>query len=172
MRPLTPKQKAFVAEYLVDLNATQAAIRAGYKVNSARQAGAENLTKPVIQSAIQAAMAERAQRTEITQDRVLREYARIAFFDPSKLFGEDGRPLPVSEIDEDTRRAIAGLDVVTVGNNDIGVGEIQKFKIANKLGALDSIGKHLGMFIERQDVNVKATVEEIRRTIVRPNGNP
>ncbi|WP_213469940.1 terminase small subunit, partial [Paenibacillus dendritiformis] len=76
---LTAKQKAFVQEYLIDLNATQAAIRAGYSAKTARKIGQENLTKPDIQKAIQEAMDARAKRTEITADRVLQELAKIGF---------------------------------------------------------------------------------------------
>ena len=78
---LTEKQKLFVQEYLVDLNATQAAIRAGYKEKAARSVGAENLTKPDIQKAIQSAIKERQDRTGITQDRVLKELGKVAFAD-------------------------------------------------------------------------------------------
>lgn len=79
MAKLTNKQKRFVEEYLIDLNATQAAIRAGYSVNSARDVGCENLTKPNISEAISKAMAERSKRTGINQDRVVRELAKIGF---------------------------------------------------------------------------------------------
>lgn len=151
MANLSPKQQRFVDEYLVDLNATQAAIRAGYSAKTAESAGSRLLRNVKVQAAIQQAMADRLKRTEITQDRVLLEYARIAFFDPAKLFGDDGRPLPLTQIDENTRRAIAGLDVCTVGNGDMGAGEIQKFRIANKLTALEQVGKHLGMFQGKQD---------------------
>ena len=78
---LTPKQKRFVAEYLVDLNATAAAKRAGYSQKTAHSIGQENLTKPEIQSAIQEEQTERQRRTKITQDMVLREAAKLAFFD-------------------------------------------------------------------------------------------
>lgn len=75
---LTPKQAMFVAEYLVDLNATQAAIRAGYSKRTAGQIGEENLRKPEIAEAIQSAQREREERTHITQDQILREVAAIA----------------------------------------------------------------------------------------------
>lgn len=78
---LTPKQKAFIEEYIVSLNATQAAIKAGYSENAARQIASENLSKPYIQDAIQAAIEERSKRNEITADRVLQELARIAYSD-------------------------------------------------------------------------------------------
>ncbi len=78
---LTEKQKRFVEEYLVDLNATQAAIRAGYKGKTAGQTGSENLKKPEIQEAITRAIQNRQKRTEITQDRVLSELGKVAFSD-------------------------------------------------------------------------------------------
>jgi len=87
---MTPKQERFVEEYLVDLNATQAAIRAGYSEQTARVIGHENLTKPDIQKAITAAREKQQRRVEITADRVLEEYAKIAFFDPRKLFTAGG----------------------------------------------------------------------------------
>lgn len=76
---MTDKQKRFVEEYLIDLNATQAAIRAGYKPDHARSVGSENLTKPDIQEAIIKANAERSQRTKISADSVLNELSNIAF---------------------------------------------------------------------------------------------
>ncbi|MGN7457882.1 terminase small subunit [Paenibacillus pasadenensis] len=82
---LTAKQKKFVAEYLVDLNATQAAIRAGYSKKTARSVGQENLTKPDIQRELQAAMSERARRTEITADMVLQRWWAIATADPNEI---------------------------------------------------------------------------------------
>lgn len=82
---LTAKQQRFVDEYLVDLNATQAAIRAGYSAATARSIAAENLTKPNIAAAVSAAQAERAKRTGITADRVLEDLARVAFGDVRKL---------------------------------------------------------------------------------------
>lgn len=144
---LTAKQERFVSEYLVDLNATQAAIRAGYSEKTARSIGVENLTKPDIQTEIQKALDERAKRVEITQDRVLQEYARLAFFDPRKLFDDEGNPKHITELDDDTAAALAGLDVVKEVDPDSGdVTYTKKYKLTNKLGALDSLGKHLGMF--------------------------
>lgn len=87
---ITPKQQRFVEEYLVDLNATQAAIRAGYSRKTARQIGEQNLSKLDIQSAITKAREKRSERTQITVDRVLEEIARIGMGDVRKLFREDG----------------------------------------------------------------------------------
>ena len=148
-KKLTPKQKRFVDEYLIDLNATQAAIRAGYSPKTANEQGARLLANVSIAQTIQKAMQDREQRTEITQDRVLLEYARIAFFDPRKLFRSDGSPKPIEELDTDTAVALAGLEVREefegAGENRAFVGYTKKYKLANKLGALDSLAKHLGM---------------------------
>ena len=147
---LSAKQRAFVIEYLVDLNGTQAAVRAGYAPGKNFKAAGVAATRLLANDRIQAAIQEQRQatekRTHITADRVLQEYARVAFFDPKNIFGEDGKPLPLVDIDEDTRRAVCGLDVVFVGNAETGVGEIQKIKIASKLAALDALSKHLGIY--------------------------
>ena len=82
---LEPRQERFVQEYLIDLNATQAAIRAGYSEKSARQMGTENLSKPSIQAAISKAQAERAERTGIAADKALREAWSIATADAREL---------------------------------------------------------------------------------------
>lgn len=148
-KKLTPKQRRFVDEYLIDLNATQAALRAGYSKKTAYSMGDENLKKPEIKRAIQKAMQKREERTEITQDRVLLEYARLAFYDPRKLFQPDGTPKPIEELDDDTAAALSGLEVREkfegAGENRTFVGYTKKYKLANKLGALDSLAKHLGM---------------------------
>lgn len=155
---LTAKQAAFVAEYLVDLNAAAAARRAGYSVHRADQQGLENLRKPEIAAAIQEALQARQQRTQVTADRVVQELARLAFFDIGKLVREDGTPLGLHEMDEDTRRAVAGLEVARVGNADIGVAEILKFKLADKTRALEQLGRHLGLF-EKDNAQSKPEVK-------------
>lgn len=148
---LNQKQKSFVAEYLVDLNATKAAVRAGYSEKTSYSIGQRLLKNVEIQKAIQDAMSEREERTQITQDRVLQEYARIAFFDPRNLFDNRGCPLNISDIDDDTAAAIAGIEVIEGVNLESGC-LTRKYKIVNKLGALDSLAKHLGMFDARQEV--------------------
>lgn len=80
---LTPKQQRFIEEYLVDLNATQAAIRAGYSEKTAEAIGHENLRKPQIQERVSAAIQERAERTGITQERVVEELGKVAFQEAS-----------------------------------------------------------------------------------------
>ena len=151
---LNARQSLFVAEYLKDLNATQAAIRAGYSKSTAGQIGERLLKNVEIASSVKHAMEKRGTRLEISQDRVLLEYARLAFLDPRKLFAEDGSPKPITELDDDTAAAIVGLDVATVGNDDVGRGEILKYKMADKKGALDSVARHLGMFNDKLELSV------------------
>jgi len=101
-RGLTPKQQRFVEEYLVDLNATQAAIRAGYSARTAEWIGPQLLGKTHVAEAVRAGRESLSKRTEITQERVLQEYARLAFMDPRKLFDGTGAPRPIHELDDDT----------------------------------------------------------------------
>lgn len=173
---LSPKQLLFVKEYLVDLNATKAAIRAGYSEKTAQQIGTENLLKPVISAAIKDEMAKREERTEITQDKVLNELAKIGFFDIRKLLDSEGNPIPLHELDDKTSAAIAGLDILEeyegTGKDRVFVGYVKKYKIADKRAALVDIGKHLGMFIERKEVGSpgdfdKLNDDELQQSIER-----
>ena len=109
---LNDKQQRFVDEYLKDLNATQAAIRAGYSAKTAYAIAEKLLRKVEIQQAVQDAKKARSERTEINQDRVLQELARLAFFDPRKMFHGDGSPKAIHELDDDTAAAVSGLNVV------------------------------------------------------------
>lgn len=155
---LTDKQHRFVAEYLVDLNATQAAIRAGYSEKTARQVGSENLSKPDIADAIAIAQQERAERTGVTADMVIRELARIGFSDLRKVLSSGGSLIDPQEWDDDTAAAIASVEVVTLsgerGRDEEGnkiVERTHKLKVWDKNSALEKLGKHLGMFVDRHE---------------------
>lgn len=148
---LTPKQQRFVEEYLVDLNATQASIRAGYSAKTAEQQGPRLLGNVGVATAIQKGKVELRQTTGVTVERVIQEYARIAFLDPASVFKTDGTLYSIPEMDEDTRRAIGGMDISTIGGSE-SVEVLKKIKLIDKKGALDSLGKHLGMFIDRVEV--------------------
>ena len=154
---LTPKQSLFVREYLVDLNATQAAIRAGYSEKTAGVIGQENLNKPYIKEAIQEAMDKRANKVEITADRVLEEIARLAFFDPRKFFNPDGSPIPIQDLDDNTAMALAGMDVMEEfegsGSDRVFVGYTKKFKLTDKRASLELLGKHLKLFTDKTEIS-------------------
>lgn len=145
MKKLTPKQAAFVREYLIDLNATQAAVRAGYSKSTAAAIGHENLRKPEIEQAIQKAINERSRRTEITQDRVLQELARIAYSDPRQLYNDDGALKPIPELSDEAAASLAGFEILEVFDGKELVGYTKKVKRWDKLKALDLLCEHLGI---------------------------
>lgn len=141
---LTDKQKRFVAEYLVDLNATQAAIRAGYSWKSAARIAVDLLNKTQVSEAIQKAMRDREARTEITQDKVLEELARVAFAngaDFARVIVKNGcqtvELVNTDDVPPEKRSAIAGIKK---GKYGIEVSSYDKVK------ALELLGKHLGLF--------------------------
>ena len=136
---LTDKQSRFVQEYLVDLNATQAAIRAGYSKKTAKQVGSENLSKPDVSAAVARAMKAREQRINSTADDVVREIQRLAMFDPADLTHVKG-PEDVKNLPEDVRRAIVGWSWDRQGRFTI--------KMV-KESALEMLGRHHGIFKDR-----------------------
>lgn len=149
---LTPKQQRFVDEYLVDLNAAAAARRAGYSPKRADQQGLENLRKPEMAAAIAAAKAARSERTGIDADWLLRRLAAQADADLADLHGPDGTLKPVAEWPEVWRRGlVAGIKTVTVGNADLGLGQVTEVKLADRVRVLELIGRHVdvGAFKER-----------------------
>lgn len=151
---LTDKQRRFVDEYLIDLNATQAAIRAGYSKKTAEQLAYQQLQKTSVQGAIAERMKAREARTEITQDRVLQEYAKLAFLDPRRFYDEAGTLIPVNLLPADVAAALVGVDI-TESYDKEGQSAIttKKIKFIDKKGALDSVARHLGMFIDKTEIS-------------------
>ena len=149
---LTAKQKMFVTEYLIDLNATQSAIRAGYSVKTARQIGEQNLSKLDIQKAIQKAMNERAKRNNITADKVLNEIAGIAFDDIGNYLNF------FTDAEGNVRTVIKDSKTISTKNiSEISCGRdgTFKFKLYCKDNALALLGKHLKLFTDKLDDNDK-----------------
>lgn len=171
MAKLTEKQQKFCDEYLVDLNATQSAIRAGYSEKTANEQGARLLANVSVQKYLAERKQDRIERTEITQDMVLKELAIIAFSNASDyasivekeavaevkgkmipLYDAEGKPVkyrtvePVltSELTEEQRKALA---VIKKGRDGFEV------KPYDKVRALELLGKHLGMFTDKLDIN-------------------
>jgi len=154
---LTDKQQRFVEEYLIDLNATQAAIRAGFSVKNAGKIGPELLGKTRVKLAIDKAMAERSRRTGITQDRVLQELAKIAFVNATDVINMDEATIRGDANREDTA-AIASVKVKTIPGEEGDIVE-REVKMCDKLKALELIGKHLGMFTDKVNVNAEMMVK-------------
>ena len=144
---LTPKQQAFVNEYLIDLNATQAAIRAGYSPNTAQQMGSENLSKPVIRNAIDKAIADRSRRTGINQERVIREIAKLAFLNPADVI-DMAEAAVKREAEPDDTACIEAVKVKIIPTETGDITE-REVKTYDKLKALELLGKHLGIFTDK-----------------------
>jgi hypothetical protein len=138
---MTDKQERFCEEYMIDLNATQAAIRAGYSPKTANEQGSQLLAKLSIQNRIAQLQAEQSRRTGVSTDRVVRELAKIAFVNAADLIDPKTASLK-SDASHDDLAAVQSVKVKTFGED----GLEQEVKLADKLRALDLLGKHLGMF--------------------------
>jgi len=151
---LTDKQQRFVDEYLIDLNATQAAIRTGYSAKSAHVTGSRLLSDAKIQAAIAEGRSKIAGKLEITQERILGEMAKIGFSDIRKFFSETGSLKRVEDLDDDAAGCISAIEVVTKrvpGSDSDEVEHTAKIKLWDKGSALLNMGKHLGMFTDRHE---------------------
>jgi phage terminase small subunit len=163
---LTGLQSLFVQEYVIDLNATAAAERAGYSAKTANQMAGKLMANPKVQAAIARAMRERSARTEITQDKVLNELARIGFADIKDYLEYKtaktvvGRDKETGEPIIDYAQIVDALDSSEVDGRviqEISIGKdgTFKFKLHDKMAALDRLGKHLGMFTDKMEVTGK-----------------
>ena len=153
-RELTPKQRMFCDEYLIDLNATQAAIRAGYSNKTANEQGARLLANVSIRAYIDQKMAERSRRCGITADRVLNELAKIGFCNAADLINFNKATVMDGADSYDTA-AIQSVKVKTMSTDNGDMVE-REVKLYDKTKSLELIGKHLGMFKEK----VEATIQE------------
>jgi phage terminase small subunit len=150
---LTDRQKAFCEEYLVDLNGTAAAKRAGYSAKTSRVMAQQNLESPAVIAQLGMLMQARSERTQITADRTITEVARLGFSDLRKLFDAHGGLLPVHQWPDDVAAAVASVEVDELfegfGENRVQVGFTKKVKLWDKPRALELLGKHLKLWVER-----------------------
>lgn len=149
MQKLTLKQLRFCEEYIVDLNATQAAIRAGYSKKTAYSQGQRLLKNVEVQKKIQQLYGKRAKRTQISADRVLTECVRIALSDVGDAFNPNGELKPIHDIPEDVRRAISSFQVIELFSGTttkVHIGYLKKVKLCSKDKNIEVLFKHLGMF--------------------------
>lgn len=158
---LTDKQRAFVDEYLVDLNATQAAIRAGYSAKTAEWQGPQLLGKTHVAAAVRAAQAERSDRVKVDADYVLSRLAEIDQLDALDILDNAGNLLPIREWPKAWRQTISGVDIQEIMGGDTET-VIRKIKWPDKLRNLELIGKHIGVnaFREQLDVNVNNSLAD------------
>ena len=148
MAKLTAKQQRFCDEYLIDLNATQAAIRAGYSAKTADQQGSRMLTNVKVQQEIAEKMAERSKRTGINQDRVLQEIAKLALVNIDDVVDLDTGRVKETATKED----LACIQSIKIKPTEFGTE--REIKFYDKKGSLELVGKHLGMFKDKAEVEV------------------
>ncbi len=169
---LSPKQERFIEEYLLDLNAKQAAIRAGYAPGSAEVQGSRLLRIDKVRHIIDERKSARAEKFSISAERVLGELKLLATCDIGGAFNTDGSLKPLHEIPEEVRRAISGVEVDELyeghGKEREQVGYTRKVKFWSKPDCLIALGKHLKLFTERIEHTGKVTLEQL----VAPESTP
>ena len=164
---MTDAQKRFCDEYLIDLNATRS-YKVAYprckKDETANAASSRMLRNVKVQEYISEKQKEIEKRTEVTQDMVIKELAKIAFLDIRKLYTENGQLKNVADIDSDTAGAISSLETLEeyegYGDDREKIGDTQKVRLLDKTKALELLGRHLGIFNDKMDVNVKEKEEK------------
>jgi phage terminase small subunit len=153
---LPPRQQRFVEEYLVDLNATQASIRAGYSKRTADVQGPRLLGNVRIAAEIQRLKEARAEKMGITAARVLEEVRRLALSDIRCVFDENGKLRAVADLSEEQAAAISSVEVVTssipIGHGEVEIESTHKLKAWDKLRALELLAKHLGLLRDRVEL--------------------
>ncbi|MCT9255024.1 terminase small subunit [Acinetobacter baumannii] len=160
MANLTPKQQRFVEEYLIDLNATQAAIRAGYSEKSAQEIGAENLSKPMVAKAIQEALQERKERVQIDADYVLKRLVEIDQMDVLDIMDDQMKILPLRDWPKIWRQYISNIENLELTDAD---GVFKKIKWPDKVKNLELLGKHIsvGAFKDKVEHSGKLEIESL-----------
>lgn len=153
---LTSKQQRFVENYLLDLNATRAAIRAGYSKKTASRIGHELLEKTQVRNAIDVAMLARSQETEIDANWVLKRLAAEAEADIADLYDDAGDLLPVKQWPKIWRQGlIAGLDIDVISLEGVDIGKVKKIRVSDRVKRIELIGKHIGVKAFDETLNVK-----------------
>lgn len=174
--PTKEIEARFVAEYLIDLNGTRAYLRVCPDVTpeSAGTLASRLLGKVEVQQAIAEARERTMSKLEITRERILQEAARLAFFDPRRMFRPDGSPLNITELDDDTAACIVGLEVLEEwdgrGEDRVLVGHVKRYKVADKNPAIERLFKHLGLFEKDNDQKAKPLSEALAQFVGQLHG--
>lgn len=153
---MKPKHRRFVSEYIKDQNGTQAAIRAGYSKKTAQEQSSDLLSKPIIRAAVDAALEKIHSNAEVTQERILKALLNIAESDLRQAFNADGTIRTLSEMPDGLVKALSGIEVEDLffGPKELKhkIGELKKFKLWDKTKALELLGRHLKMFVDKTEI--------------------
>lgn len=160
MAGLTDKQQRFVDEYLIDLNATQAAIRTGYSEKTAKEIGSENLTKPNIQKAIEEAQNKRTEQTQIDAAYVLKRLVEIDQMDVLDIMDDQMKIRPVNEWPKVWRQYVVNLENLELSD---GEGCFKKIKWPDKVKNLELLGRHVsvGAFKDKVEHSGKLEIQSL-----------
>ncbi len=158
---MTPKQERFIAEYLVDLNGTQAAIRSGYSPKTAQEQASRLLSNAMVAAEIQKRQAVRLKGIAATAERTMLEMQRLAFSDVRRLFTDWGALKPVHELSDDDAACLASLEVLkkNLFAGDRKVDTIHKLRMWDKLKALEMLAKHFGLLEDKVIHSGTVTIE-------------
>lgn len=167
---MNDRQRLFVAEYLIDKNASQAAIRAGYSKKTSRRAGCYLLGLSDVKEAIAASIKKITDKCEVTAERVIAELGRIAFSDIRQIYKPDGTLKPMEEWPEDVARAVSGIEAEEIfeydGHERQNVGDLRKVKLWQKGHALETLARHFKLLtdkVEVTDITDYAAIMRARR---------
>lgn len=148
---LTNKQQRFVAEYLVDLNATQAAMRAGYSKKTANEQGARLLANASVAACVAEKTQQQLEKTELTAQMVKNRLRLLGFQDIRKLFDAAGNLKPLHQLDDDAAAMVAGVEIVkkNIAAGDGQVDTVHKVKVVDPVKPLEMLAKHFGILVEK-----------------------
>jgi len=152
MSELTDQQERFCREYVIDYNGTRAAIAAGYSEKTAREQASDLLTRPHIANRVDELNGKRLQKADVTAEKVIQRLANLAFFDPRRLYRDDGKLVPLSELDPETADAIAGFEVHELfvdGDGEGEVGTVKKYKLLDRGQNLERLGRTMALFTDK-----------------------
>jgi phage terminase small subunit len=173
---LNDRQRRFVEAYLIEPNGKQAAIAAGYSRETAESQASRLLSLAKVRAELDRLRGERAQRTAITADEVLKELKRIAMCDIGEAFDDaTGVLKPLNQIPVDVRRCIASIEVDELfdyeGGQRTRIGVTKKVRFWDKKGSLDSLGKHLKLFTDKVELSGKVTLEQLVLASIQTDGD-
>lgn len=164
-KKLTPKQRRFILEYLLDGNATQAAVRAGYSARTAHQQGYEQLQRPEVKSAIEAAESRRLAKVEAKGEKVLAELAHAAYSDPINLFRTDYTLKALEEMEPAMRRCIKSIEFEELfdgkGEDKFKAGRVVKITLWDKTKSLELLGRNQKLFTDKVEHSASESLADL-----------